>query len=65
MENFLGAGLTFFKYWLDHYEWPPFTINVAESRPPDIRHFFRSESFCAICLVKALDIGPYGGSKFP
>ena len=65
VENFLGAGLTFFKYWLDHYEWPPFTINVAESRPPDIRHFFRSESFCAICLVKALDIGPYGGSKFP
>ena len=31
VENFLGAGLTFFKYWLDHHEWPPFTTNVAES----------------------------------
>ena len=28
-------------------------------------HFFRSESFCAVCLVKAVDIGPYGGLEVP
>jgi len=32
VANFLGAGLTFLTYWLEHHEWPPFTINAAESR---------------------------------
>jgi hypothetical protein len=40
------------------------TLSYLESRPPDIRQFFRSESFCVICLVKAVDIGPYGRLKF-
>lgn len=31
VTNFLGAGMTFLQYWLDHHEWPPFTTNMAES----------------------------------
>jgi len=31
VKNFLGAVLKFFKERLDHYEWPLFTTNVAES----------------------------------
>jgi len=31
VTNFMSAGLTFLRYWLDHHEWLPFTTNGAES----------------------------------